>query len=160
MQKFFFHPDGSLVGSYDGPDASNPYPGLDFTNVPPADGRMIWTGSVWSYSPEALKDYTAAKRYAVETGGINVAGAPIKTDRESQGLITGAAALTKITGDNVKWKTEAGFVTVSALQIEAIAVSVGNHVQACFAAEAALISLIDAGTITTTEQIETWDGWP
>jgi hypothetical protein len=106
-----------------------------------------------------LKAFAADKRYRVETSGITVFGAPIRTDRESQALITGAAALTKITGNSVKWKSAAGFVNVSAAQIEGIAVAVGNHVQDCFAAEEQIGLLIDAGEIVTNDQIENWNGW-
>lgn len=123
------------------------------------ESGMEWNGS-WGWSKPALIAIAADKRYRVETGGKTIMGATFRTDRESQGLISGAAALTKITGQSIKWKTPAGFIEATAGQIEQVAIAVGNHVQACFAAEAEIIGLIEAGTVTTRDQIEDWSGWP
>jgi hypothetical protein len=83
----------------------------------------------------------AAYRYELETAGIN----GIKTDRESQALITGAALQALVDPDYVcKWKTEAGFIDLNATQIKAIAQLVREHVQNCFDKEARLTELIDA----------------
>ena len=97
----------------------------------------------------SLLAIAAEKRYRVEVGGKTIMGAPFRTDRESQGLISGAAALTKITGQSIKWKTPSGFIEATASQIEQVAIAVGNHVQACFAAEDQIIGPIQNGTITT-----------
>ena len=85
----------------------------------------------------------AQARYNAEISGIN----GIRTDRESQGLITGAAL--KAMQDNTytcKWKGIDGFVELTAPQIIAIADAVRAHVQSCFDHEAELLSLIEAAT--------------
>lgn len=85
----------------------------------------------------------ATARYNAEIAGVN----DIKTDRESQALITGAAL--KAMQDNTytcKWKGIDGFVTLTAPQIIAIADAVRAHVQSCFDHEAELQPLIAAAT--------------
>ncbi len=87
----------------------------------------------------------AAARYNAEIAGVTVNGVSIKTDRESQGLITGAAL--KAMQDSTyscRWKTESGFVELTAPQILAIADAVRAHVQSCFDREAELLPLIKA----------------
>jgi len=89
----------------------------------------------------------ATARYNAEIAGVTVNGVSIKTDRESQGLITGAAL--KAMQDNTytcRWKGVGGFVELTAPQILAIADAVRAHVQACFDREAELLPLIEAAT--------------
>lgn len=143
------------TGYYEGDRAS----GADVEVERRPEAGMEWNGS-WGWSKASLLAIAAEKRYRVEVGGKTIMGAPFRTDRESQGLISGAAALTKITGQSIKWKTPSGFIEATASQIEQVAIAVGNHVQACFAAEDQIIGLIQNGTITTRDQVETWDGWP
>ena len=95
----------------------------------------------------------AAARYAAEIAGVAVGGVTIRTDRESQALITGAAL--KATQDGTyscTWKTESGFVTLDSATIIAVADAVRTHVQTCFDAEAAKCMLIDAAQ--TVEDVE------
>lgn len=149
---------GFYIGSngyYEGDQSS----GGDIEVERRPEAGMEWDGS-WVWPKPALIAIAAEKRYRIETGGKSIMGVTFRTDRESQGLISGAAALAKITGQSVKWKTPAGFIEATASQIEQVAIAVGNHVQACFAAEAELIGLIEAGTVTTRDQIEGWSGWP
>ena len=56
MQRFFFHPDGRLAGSYGGPDAGNPHSGLDFTQMAPEDGQQIWDGTTWTWPLAHLRE--------------------------------------------------------------------------------------------------------
>ena len=93
---------------------------------------------------EAKKTEIAAARYAAEIAGVN----GIRTDRESQSLITGAALKASMDSTySCRWKTEAGFVTLTAAQIIAVADAVRAHVQSCFDREAELLPLIEsAGT--------------
>ncbi len=91
-------------------------------------------------SLRALKfDELAASRYKAETSGVTVNGIRIRTDRESQALITGAA-LQAVTDAEYAchWKTENGFVELAADSILAAASAVRAHVQACFDREAEL----------------------
>ena len=90
---------------------------------------------------DSKKAEIAAARWEAETAGID----GIKTDRESQALITGAAL--KAMQDNTyscRWKTESGFVELTSLQITAVADAVRAHVQGCFDHEAELLPLIEA----------------
>jgi len=95
----------------------------------------------------------AQARYNAEIAGIN----GIRTDRESQGLITGAAL--KAIQDNTytcKWKGIDGFITLNATQIIAIADAVRQHVQSCFDHEAELLPLIEAATTEAELDLITW----
>lgn len=112
----------------------------------------------WPLAP--LPEYLAEKRWRVETGGITVNAMPISTTRSSQALITGAYNLVQLDPAKIiDWKTQTGFVPLDATAIAAIALAVGNHVQACFALEAKLLADIDAGTITTKSEIDA-AAWP
>ncbi len=103
----------------------------------------------------AKKQEIAAARYAAEIAGVAVGGVVVKTDRESQALITGAALKALQDAEYVcSWKTDAGFVELSAPQILAIADAVRAHVQAQFDHERALLALIDAaGTLEDLEAV-------
>ena len=95
----------------------------------------------------------AQARYNAEIAGIN----GIRTDRESQGLITGAAL--KAMQDNTytcRWKGIDGFVTLTAPQIIAIADAVRAHVQGCFDREAELLPLIEAATTEAELEAISW----
>ena len=116
-----------------------------------ADGRATATYPVLDYSPDEVagiletakerkRSEIAAARFDAETAGID----GIKTDRESQALITGAALQAIVDYDyECRWKTSEGFVHLSAEQIKYIAQLVRSHVQSCFDREAELCGLID-----------------
>ena len=116
------------------------------------------------FAPMTLDEAKAAKRaeiaaarFAAETGGIVVGGAEIRTDRESQAMITGAALKAIQDAEySCSWKTDGGFVQLSAPQILAIADAVRAHVQSCFDHERTLLAIIDAaGTLEDLEAV-TW----
>ena len=115
--------------------------------------QIITPEDKFNKAKEAKYQEIASDRYANETAGITVDNIKIKTDRESQALITGAAlqALQDSTY-TCQWKTEAGFVSLTAEQIQAVAVAVRQHVQGCFDREAVLIEQIEAAT--TIEELE------
>lgn len=101
----------------------------------------------------------AAARYAAEIAGIALNGALIRTDRESQALITGAALAASQSEDetySVTWKAKSGFVTLSAAQVIAVAQAVRQHVQSSFDREAELQTAIEAAE--TEEELNgiTW----
>ena len=101
----------------------------------------------------AKKSEIAAARYAAEIAGVTVGGVVVRTDRESQALITGAAL--KATQDaayTCRWKTESGFVTLDSATIIAVADAVRTHVQGCFDTEYAKCIQIDAAQ--TVEDVE------
>ena len=119
------------------------------------DGRATATYPVLDHSPdevagilEAAKSAKRAEiaqaRFEAETAGIDVNGFTVRTDRESQALITGAALQAIVDYDyECRWKTSEGFVHLSAEQIKYIAQLVRLHVQGCFDREAELCGLID-----------------
>ena len=108
------------------------------------DGRATATYPVVDYSPDeaagileaakaAKRAEIAAARWEAETAGIDVNGFTVRTDRESQALITGAALAAFADPDyTCRWKTEAGFVSLDSVQIKAVAQAVRAHVQSCF----------------------------
>lgn len=84
-------------------------------------------------------------------------GMAIRTDRESQAMITGAAL--KAIQDPTyicNWKTEAGFMELNASQIIAIADVVRQHVQNCFDREQVLIVAVDAAQTFSEIQAIAW----
>ena len=104
----------------------------------------------------AKKSEIAAARYAAEIAGVTVGGVVVRTDRESQALITGAALKAMQDGTySCTWKAESGFVTLDAATIIAVADAVRSHVQGCFDAEYAKCVLIDAAqTVEAVEAVE------
>lgn len=86
-------------------------------------------------------------RDAKVNGGLTVNGVTIQTDLETRTNLLGARELNQ----DIKWKTPNGFVDLTAAQIDAIAIAVGQHVQKCFDAEAAL----DPADYDTIEELET-----
>lgn len=85
----------------------------------------------------------ASARFEAETAGID----GIKTDRESQALITGAALKAMQDSEySCRWKCVGGFIELTAPQILAIVDAVRSHVQGCFDREAELLTLIEAAT--------------
>ncbi|MDE1991665.1 MAG: DUF4376 domain-containing protein [Rhizobiaceae bacterium] len=129
---------------------------------PEAPASLLAVVAGWSPDPVPvdLPAYAAAKRYAVEPGGIVVNGAGIPTDRQSQAMITGAYSYVEANpSTTVQFKTNSGFVEMNAAQVTAIANAVGAHVQASFAEEATVVAAITAGTITTTAEIDA-AAWP
>lgn len=133
-----------------------------------AGGGEPWTGQASvpppppSPDPEALPAAKtrllarlAHRRWQVETGGIVLDGVPIRTDRESTALLSGAITFCDLeSGAVVRWKTADGqFYELGETALRAIALYVGRHVQACFALEADL-----AGQIQAAETPETLTG--
>jgi len=123
------------------------------------DGKSFSAPVPPTPEPVDLTAYTANKRWQVETGGITIDGMPITTDRESQAMISSAFQVASVTGQAIKFKTTSGFVELSPEQMQGIALTVAAHVQASFAVEAAVVAAIEAGEITTTEQIDAY-AWP
>ena len=97
----------------------------------------------------------AVARYAAEIAGMTMNGAHVRTDRESQAMITGAA-LQAVDDPTYacRWKTEDGFVELSAEQIKTVAKAVRAHVQAQFDHEAELAAQVAAAeTVQAVEAI-------
>ena len=117
----------------------------------------------WEHYVPTLQEVKAAKlseiasaRYAAEISGVNIGGAKVRTDRESQAMITGAAL--QAVDDptyTCRWKTENGFLQLDAEHIKAVAKAVRAHVQSCFDREADLTALVEAAeTVEAVEAIQ------
>lgn len=144
--------------------------------IPPGN-RARWVGGAWvleaapvspdqtpavtvAPTPDDLRSHAASVRFAVETGGVTVGAATIDTGRDSQSMIAGALAYVQASeAASVEFKAASGWVTLSAGEVKAIALAVGAHVQACFAAERDIDEAIAAGSVTSREQIDAWP-WP
>ncbi|MBQ9526257.1 MAG: DUF4376 domain-containing protein [Fretibacterium sp.] len=171
----FVHYDeatGRVIGVYGGVTAEmveKPY--IEVTaeearNVAAALGSWrVENGRLAPYTPPAPEPPTleelkaqkreeiAAARYAAEVAGVTVGNMKIRTDRESQALITGAALAAMDNPEyTCRWKTEEGFVTLDAATVLSVARTVRAHVQACFDREAELAAQIDAAA--TAEDVE------
>ncbi|MBC7350416.1 MAG: DUF4376 domain-containing protein [Candidatus Aminicenantes bacterium] len=118
----------------------------------------IWDGSKWVLDLDKLKAEKRAKiseaRWRAETGGITLPdGTVVKTDRESQSLLMGAALFAKEDPTYaVNWKGANGWVTLDASTILQLAAAVRQHVQACFDKEKQLTEKIMAAT--SIEELE------
>lgn len=123
------------------------------------DGKKFAAPEPVEVTKDDLTAYAANKRWQVETGGVAINGMQIATDRESQAMISSAFQVASVTGQTIKFKTAGGFVELSPEQMQGIALAVAAHVQASFAAEAAVIDAIQAGEISSAEQIES-SAWP
>lgn len=125
-------------------------------------GARRWDGAdVVPYAPEPepldLSAYARQRRWEIETGGIVVAGASIRTDEQSQAKISGAVQLLDKdpTLTEIDWEAQEGeWVTVDAAMMQAIGIAVGRHVQTCFSALRDVQAGIAGGTLTTTAQID------
>lgn len=156
-------------------------PGWVWAEVPqpPAGEVARWQGA-WVYVPADEAELVqlagwkvdkiaalAAKRYAVETAGLDVAGSRISTDRDSQAMINGAFTRAKdkqelgLDGDLIQFKGLSGWVELDIPTILAIGRAVGDFVQACFAREGTLAALVEAAeSQADLDAIDIGAGWP
>ena len=157
MQKWFITTNGSLVSL----DGAQPEANWVEVSGPRTHPLHVWLGSSWGFTKSGLKAFAADKRYRMETGGTTLWDVvPVKTDRESQGLINGAFNLTQVQpGLLIKYAGVDGFITLDAATVKVLAETIGIHVQKAFAAQEGIETLISAGKITSVDQIENWSGW-
>lgn len=114
-------------------------------DAPTVEDEVIPAPSI-NDKKKAKRNEIAAARYVAETGGIEVDGVTIATDRGSQALLTAAVVTARLDLEfKTRWKCANGrFVTLDAMQLRAIGDAVIAHVEACFAREAELCELVDA----------------
>ena len=126
--------------------------------------RPEWNGTEWveTFTVEEMKalklEELAGCRWEQETGGLTLPdGTEIRTDRESQALLTGASlyALQNPTA-TVEWKGANGWVTLTAGQIQEIAMLVRNHVQEAFSREKELAAKVEACETVEDVDAVTW----
>ncbi len=104
----------------------------------------------------------AAYRYDREVGGTLVGGVEVRTDRESQALLTGAAVAAMLNSEyEIAWKAVAGWVTLDAASIIGLASAVRAHAQSCFDRERKLTQEIEAAmTVEELQAVDLTIGWP
>lgn len=100
----------------------------------------------------------ADARWQYETGGVMVGGALIKTDRESQGTISGAYTTLKDgLVPTIDWKAGNGqWVQITLAEITPIAQAVAVHVQGAFTLERQLSEQVMAATTVAQVEAVVW----
>ncbi|MCX4195285.1 DUF4376 domain-containing protein [Methylobacterium organophilum] len=161
--------DGLAVEMWTAPDGLTPVDcfmaDLAETFHPAGDAKVGWAWNGESFTapltpamtPAALVAYAADRRFAVETGGVDINGLRIATDRDSQSMVANAYAGMQASGAaSVKFKATSGWIELTTDQLRSVALAVFAHVQACFAAEDACDAGINASppTITTFAEID------
>lgn len=106
----------------------------------------------------------ADKRWQVETGGVEVGGVLVPTDRGTQAIVSntvGAFADGSLTpGSVVKFKIPSGFITLTEDAMKAIKKAGAQHVQASFAREEELDAAINgANDHDALDAIDLNAGW-
>ncbi|SCD23648.1 DUF4376 domain-containing protein [Brucella inopinata] len=103
-----------------------------------------------------LPAYAAQKRWETEVGGIEINGLTVATDDRSKTMISGARVAAQNDPQfSTQWKAADGtFTTINAAAVIAISDAMLAHVSNCFAIEARVLADIEAGTISTVEEID------
>ena len=106
--------------------------------------KVITVEDKFAKAKEAKKAEIATARYNAEIAGVTINRVLIKTDRETQAVLTAACLQAYIdSGYSLNWKTGDGtFVSLPAEKIMAFGTAVRAHVQSCFDHEAELLPLI------------------
>lgn len=105
----------------------------------------------------------ASMRFAIETGGMFFNGVPIRTDRETCGIITAAyvSAMNDPAYTVPNWKVADGvFIILDAPTILALSTAVRAHIQSAFDHEAEISAQITAAeTQEALDAIDIAAGW-
>lgn len=140
-----------------GRDASyDPHTGLYTYSAGVAEAVEAAYATLANGQKMRLRNYAAAIRFSKEIAGVTVDGHVYPSDRDSQPKFTAAVVMAQInTSATFNWKLDDGaFVTLDAAQLVAVASAIGAYVQRCFSKEASVKTMIDAGTITITSEID------
>lgn len=116
--------------------------------------KLIVTQIYRNPTYKELLDYSASKRYNKEISGVKIGNNFVYTDRQSQAMITGIAALMQINSNTViDFKTANGFIQANSTVIADISFGVANHIQTCFSLESTVSAGILSGNIINLDQI-------
>lgn len=150
-------PDGVVIEEAFHPDLAGQFVECGNDVVPGwlYDGKKFKAEATQAATQEDLRAYSAIKRFAAETGGIVVNGVQIDTSRDSQNMIANAHSYIVNSGaSSSRFKSQSGWMTLSAGEVKNIALAVGAHVQSCFDQEAEVDRLIAAATINNFAMID------
>lgn len=116
-----------------------------------------------------LLAYASAKQGEVANGGISVnvaaSGQPaqmvkVETDPTGRVDLSGAVQLTGLNpSQTFNWVGASGSITLTAPQVQALGLAAGVFVQSTYTILGAAVTAINAGTITTTAEIDAL-AWP
>ena len=120
--------------------------------------KVVTPADKFEQARERKYSEIAQARYNAEIAGVTINGVLIKTDRETQAVLTAACLQAYIdSGYSLNWKTGDGtFVSLPAEQIMAFGTAVRAHVQSCFDHEAELLPLIEAATTEAELEAINW----
>jgi hypothetical protein len=131
-------------------------------DVAPPVSDDDYTAAAVATAKAELGVHLRARRWLVENGGVLVNGVPIATDDRSKTMLIGSrlAAMAAPESFSTPWSALDGSThQFNAAQMIAASDAALAHVQACFQTQGILQAAIDAGTITTTQEIDAAD-WP
>lgn len=120
----------------------------------------------WSQPGIDLKGAANAHQWALAVGGFTVtidgAERTFATDNLSRPLIEAKYARFQAPGAPaaVNWQFRDGFAAIGAADFCAAALAMADFFQATFDALGRVEAAIDAGEITTLDEIEAYDAWP
>jgi Domain of unknown function (DUF4376) len=118
---------------------------VDLSLTPHALAPIIVPTKTLAQLKDEAKTRAASRRWEVEAGGTEWGGVKIATDDRSKMLLMGAKSAALLDPDfSVRWKTENGWVTLTAEPMIAVADAVTAHVAACFAREEQIAAMVDA----------------
>lgn len=143
-----FHPDAGFVEADSAVTVGMAYADGDFGPAPEPEPPVL--------TDAELIAYAADRRWRREVGGILVGTVPVATDDRSKLMITGARLAA---GADPAWSTvwhgaDGQTYPVDAAAMVAISDAVQAHVNSSFATFASVKAAIDAGEITTTDEID------
>lgn len=128
------------------------------------------TGAVTYHTPpvppppskEELRAYAADKRWQIEVAGAAWGKHRVHTDREAQTKLIAemVAIIANVRASPSVWKMADGvFVNLSNAEMLDVITTARIHISTAFAVEAAVLAQIEAGAVTTFEQID-GANWP
>ncbi|MBN9443690.1 DUF4376 domain-containing protein [Bosea sp. (in: a-proteobacteria)] len=165
MRQIYLDSDGVVItcteSNVHDPDALTVESDADWADLLANIGRRkVVSGEIVAWEPPPapvnLVAYAADRRWRKEVGGIVVADVPVATDDRSKLMITGArvAAMADPGWSTVWHGADGQTYPVDAAAMVLISDAVQAHVNAGFATFATVKAAIEAGTITTTAEID------
>ncbi|SIO49905.1 protein of unknown function [Bradyrhizobium erythrophlei] len=121
------------------------------------NGTSFAQPAVGAWTKTQLHAYQVMSRYDAEQGGmVLTSGMPILTNDRSQAKISGARqAAEKDSAFTTQWHAADGtFYSLASADVIAMSDELQTHIDNCFSTSATVAADIEAGTTTTTDQID------